>query len=217
MRRLNVVRVQMVKDHTVSYDAERITAPEQAARAFRALVGESDREVCCAVMLDGKNDPLDSLYGGLKHGEWTLLKQFKKTKGSDGQDAEVYVAACPARFYKVVGLPATNSVGEPVAPFVMSTGSGSAMEKLACSIAEAAAAGMIGIDAPAAAPVVTPEDVMEQISQIAKDYLDLDTLETRNSDSLDFHDLSVWNVRDALLEAFRAGMAATDERQEGGD
>lgn len=58
MRRLNVVRVQMVKDHTVSYDAERITAPEQAARAFRALVGESDREVCCAVMLDGKNRPV---------------------------------------------------------------------------------------------------------------------------------------------------------------
>lgn len=159
------------------------------------------------------SDPLEKLYGGLKRGEWTLFKKFKKEEGSDGQDAEVHVAACPARFYKVVGLPSSNSVGEPVAPFVMSTGSGNAMKNLACSIAEAAAAGMIGIDAPAAAPVVTPEDIMEQISQIAKDCLDLDTLDTRNSDSLDFHDLSVWNVRDALLAAYRAGMAAT----EGGD
>jgi len=158
------------------------------------------------------SDPFESLYGGLKHGEWSLLKRFKKTKGSDGQDAEVHVAACQARFYKVVGLPSTNSVGVPVAPFEMSTGSGSAMEKLALAIAEAAAAGMIGIDVPAASPVVTPEGVMDQISQIAKDCLDLDTLDTRNSDSLDFHDLSVWNVRDALLAAFRAGMASTDRR-----
>jgi len=55
MKRLNVVRVQMVKDHSVTYDAERLTAPEQAASAFRALVGDADREVCCALMLDGKN------------------------------------------------------------------------------------------------------------------------------------------------------------------
>ena len=33
----------------------------------------------------------------------------------------------------------------------------------------------------------------------------LETLETRNSDSLDFHDLPVWSIREALLAAYHAG------------
>lgn len=46
------------------------------------------------------------------------------------------------------------------------------------------------------------------IEAIAKNDLDLETLDTRNSDSLDFHDLAVWEIRKALESAFRAGLEA---------
>jgi hypothetical protein len=36
----------------------------------------------------------------------------------------------------------------------------------------------------------------------------IETLEERLSDSLDFHEVSVWSVRDALQAAFEAGQAA---------
>jgi len=41
---------------------------------------------------------------------------------------------------------------------------------------------------------------------IAQKHLFIETLETRNSDSLDFHDVAVWAVRDALEAAFKAGV-----------
>ncbi|MBP9904518.1 MAG: hypothetical protein KBF66_03095 [Rhodoferax sp.] len=41
---------------------------------------------------------------------------------------------------------------------------------------------------------------------IAKEHLLIETLETRNSDRLDFHDVSVWGVRSALKAAFKAGV-----------
>jgi hypothetical protein len=40
---------------------------------------------------------------------------------------------------------------------------------------------------------------------IAKKHLGIETLETRHTDGLDFHDVPVWGVRAALLAAFRAG------------
>ncbi|MBA3059261.1 MAG: hypothetical protein KJ614_08295 [Gammaproteobacteria bacterium] len=40
---------------------------------------------------------------------------------------------------------------------------------------------------------------------IAQKHLFIETLETRNSDRLDFHDVAVWNVRQALEAAFKAG------------
>jgi len=43
------------------------------------------------------------------------------------------------------------------------------------------------------------------IRKIAEDHLSIDTLETRNADSLDFHEVSVWNVKAALQAAFDAG------------
>lgn len=43
------------------------------------------------------------------------------------------------------------------------------------------------------------------IEAIAKKHLHLGTLETRNADSLDFHDLAVWQIRDALQAAYDAG------------
>jgi hypothetical protein len=44
--------------------------------------------------------------------------------------------------------------------------------------------------------------------EIATNHFHLRTLETRNSDSLDFHDVSVWSIRPALAAAFAAGQAA---------
>jgi hypothetical protein len=44
------------------------------------------------------------------------------------------------------------------------------------------------------------------IEQIAKDVLGIETLETRNSDSLDFYDLAVWRIAEALALAYQAGI-----------
>lgn len=41
--------------------------------------------------------------------------------------------------------------------------------------------------------------------EIARDHLGFSTLETRNSDSLDFRDVAVWQVENALNAAFAAG------------
>ena len=43
-------------------------------------------------------------------------------------------------------------------------------------------------------------------AQIARQHLDIETLERRWSDRLDFHDVAVWCLRDALEAAFNAGV-----------
>jgi hypothetical protein len=43
------------------------------------------------------------------------------------------------------------------------------------------------------------------IDRIAQEHLNLHTLDSRNSDSLDFHDLAVWNIKAALEAAYAAG------------
>lgn len=45
-------------------------------------------------------------------------------------------------------------------------------------------------------------------TQIAQRHLNVDSLQTRNSDRLDFHDVSVWGIRSALEAAFEAGAQA---------
>lgn len=49
------------------------------------------------------------------------------------------------------------------------------------------------------------------LTRIAQEHLLIDTLETQNSDSLDFHDVSVWGVREALIAAYQAGLAAAQK------
>ncbi|GAA0306376.1 DUF6900 domain-containing protein [Rhodovulum strictum] len=44
-----------------------------------------------------------------------------------------------------------------------------------------------------------------QLLEIAQRQFHLETLETRNWDRLDFHDVAVWAIRAALEEAFEAG------------
>lgn len=46
----------------------------------------------------------------------------------------------------------------------------------------------------------------QTLNTIARNVLDVPTLECRNSDSLDFYELSVWQFREALEKAYRAGI-----------
>ena len=46
------------------------------------------------------------------------------------------------------------------------------------------------------------------ILEIATRHFFVETLETRNSDRLDFHDVAVWAMRAALEDAYEAGRIA---------
>ncbi len=49
--------------------------------------------------------------------------------------------------------------------------------------------------------------IEKKLEEIAKEELFIETLETRMSDRLDFHDVSVWGVKKALELAFELGKA----------
>ncbi len=49
------------------------------------------------------------------------------------------------------------------------------------------------------------------LQQIALDHLFIETLETRNSDRLDFQEVSVWGVKSALMAAYEAGQQAAKQ------
>lgn len=46
------------------------------------------------------------------------------------------------------------------------------------------------------------------LETIAQNTLRIETLETRMSDSLDFHEVSVWELKEALAAAYEAGKKA---------
>jgi len=52
---------------------------------------------------------------------------------------------------------------------------------------------------------MTIESTGTTISKIASQVLSIETLHTRDSDSLDFHDVPVWYIKEALLVAYNAG------------
>jgi hypothetical protein len=52
-----------------------------------------------------------------------------------------------------------------------------------------------------------PARAESTITHIARTTLGLETLETRRSDGLDFHDLAVWQIKQALQAAYEAGRA----------
>ena len=59
------------------------------------------------------------------------------------------------------------------------------------------------------------------LAEIAASHLHLETLETRNRDCLDFHDMAVWSIRQALEAAYEAGrqsraQASSNRRGKGG-
>jgi hypothetical protein len=51
-----------------------------------------------------------------------------------------------------------------------------------------------------------PEQYNQLLETIAKKWFNVETLETRGRDGLDFYDVSVGCMKSALDEAFRAGM-----------
>ena len=51
------------------------------------------------------------------------------------------------------------------------------------------------------------------LNQIATEHLHIDTLVTRNSDRLDFHEVSVWGLKEALQAAFTAGQQSKQTTQ----
>jgi hypothetical protein len=54
-------------------------------------------------------------------------------------------------------------------------------------------------------------DKREAISRIAAKHLKIKTLETQKSDALDFHQVAVWSIKEALEAAFDAGRAAAEK------
>ncbi len=49
------------------------------------------------------------------------------------------------------------------------------------------------------------------LEQIAHRHLNVETLATRHSDRLDFHDVAVWSIEAALKSAFEAGQQAAQK------
>ena len=60
------------------------------------------------------------------------------------------------------------------------------------------------VNTPSKDTDMTPIDQL--LTRFAQQHLRIDTLETRKSDGLDFHDVAVWGVRAALEAAFNAGV-----------
>src|SRR5579875_2488702 len=51
------------------------------------------------------------------------------------------------------------------------------------------------------------------LAEIAKKHLFIDVLDSRQSDRLDFHDLAVWSIEQALEAAFQTGYDAAEDRR----
>lgn len=51
----------------------------------------------------------------------------------------------------------------------------------------------------------------QTLTQIAKKELCLETLETRNNDCQDFHDLAVWEIKAALEAAYKSGQQSANK------
>ena len=62
-----------------------------------------------------------------------------------------------------------------------------------------------------ATPAKAPSEAL-LLEIAAKHFHSIETLETRNSDRLDFHDVAVWAMRAALTDAYAAGLAAAAKR-----
>ena len=62
-------------------------------------------------------------------------------------------------------------------------------------------------DKPMTTPATAPSEAL-LLEIAAKHFHCIETLETRNSDRLDFHDVAVWAIRAALEDAYEAGRIA---------
>lgn len=51
------------------------------------------------------------------------------------------------------------------------------------------------------------------VEAIAKEFFYVNTMETRRSDSLDFYDCAIWNIKEALEKAYDAGQKAAKNQE----
>ena len=58
---------------------------------------------------------------------------------------------------------------------------------------------------------LSPDEIELLLESIALDHLFIETLQTRHRDRLDFHDVSVWGVKSALMAAYEAGRQAAKQ------
>ncbi|MFB1485150.1 DUF6900 domain-containing protein [Corallococcus sp. RDP092CA] len=62
---------------------------------------------------------------------------------------------------------------------------------------------------PRTATTAKPDPALQEtLERIARETLNIETLKTRNSDSLDFHEVAVWRLKEALEAAYQAGLSA---------
>lgn len=61
------------------------------------------------------------------------------------------------------------------------------------------------------------ETINKEINKLVVKYTDVETLETRNSDSLDFNELSVWELKKLLEETLKKGYELGKENTNGKD
>jgi hypothetical protein len=55
--------------------------------------------------------------------------------------------------------------------------------------------------------------IEQRLAAIARQTLGIATLQTRHADALDFHTLAVWQIADALRQAFAAGRETCEDRR----
>lgn len=61
--------------------------------------------------------------------------------------------------------------------------------------------------------IATDPTTDQQLLQIVKKHLFIETLETRHGDRLDFHEVSAWGIKNALQAAFDAGKQSACAKQ----
>lgn len=55
------------------------------------------------------------------------------------------------------------------------------------------------------------QEVQNEILKIATNHLDIQTLDTQENDYFDFHDLSVCQIRSALVAAYELGQSLKNQ------
>lgn len=60
---------------------------------------------------------------------------------------------------------------------------------------------------------LTDDNILSELEDIAKEFLNIETLKTQNSDDKDFHEVSVWNLATALQQAYNLGQNHSKNRK----
>jgi hypothetical protein len=80
---------------------------------------------------------------------WIEMMRFPKHPvDGDGQSCAIDRCELPAAFYRLRALPDTNSVGEPIPPFCLATGSGTEARDWALQTARMISRGLVGLSDP---------------------------------------------------------------------